>query len=1020
MIPIKLIIEGLYSYQTKQTIDFTELTANHLFGIFGSVGSGKSSILEAITFALYGQTDRLNQSGDNRNYNMMNLKSDHLLIEFDFIAGTNNQLYRSITSAKRNSKRHEDVKKPERVLYKNTEGALTPITAEELEEAIGLSYDNFKRTIIIPQGKFQEFLQLGNTQRTRMMKDLFNLEKFELAPKVSLLQKENDAKLQYTQGQIESLKEISKEQLSQLLTDSKNIEQKTALLNNALQAKEKELSALDQLQQLFTQQKDKKEEQEKLFLQKEFFSEREQKLNDYQYCIEHFKSLYQTINIHKKRVAEFTENITRDQEKQKQTNQQFEETQKEYEICTLENEKADTLRKKADALLQVAKIKVYEEKVILSSERFKKGEQVLIHTSNKIETSEKEETTKETQLKQLKDRLPAIETISKAQNWFAEHKQIHQKTKDLSESIQQQETQTKQLINELKSSATHDLILSEWKQWGQKIEQQKAIIEFSATETTKKINELLVQQKLQNYALHLHNSEPCPLCGSIEHPNPIESTDLTEEINNLGKQHKQLLNSMKALNQKELLWNKVMSQHQQIENQLKDTKEKLASERTKEETHLQTKPKQYQTEEELKNDLLKTKAINDEIKKQEEELIRLKQNQKKLGEDKNKYQNALHDIKTEISNDQKAIELHKEHIADGTLEEFINTPSEQLIAKNKTLLQQIEDNKQAFEKKKKAYENLLLQLNSLKTTLDNNQKQLESEIQELSKVTEQLQKQVNESHFTHADKISEILKNTINITEERSAIEKYKSQLNVVAATLEKLNNEIDNKTYEQEKHEKLKLDVQNQKKELSDYLQQQGKIHNQITEIKTQLEKKEKLQTSLSQLQERAEDIKTMKRLFNQSGFVNYVSSVYLQNICAAANERFKVMTRQQLSLELNADNNFEVRDYLNEGKTRSVKTLSGGQTFQASLALALALSDNIQSRNQSKQNFFFLDEGFGSLDKQALEMVFSTLKGLRNENRIVGIISHVEELQQEIPNALYIRSNEEKGSAIKCSWEE
>lgn len=87
MIPVKLTIQGLYSYQDRQTIDFGRLTSAHLFGIFGAVGGGKSSILEAITFAIYGKTDRLNLSGDNRNYNMMNLKSTELLIDFEFETG---------------------------------------------------------------------------------------------------------------------------------------------------------------------------------------------------------------------------------------------------------------------------------------------------------------------------------------------------------------------------------------------------------------------------------------------------------------------------------------------------------------------------------------------------------------------------------------------------------------------------------------------------------------------------------------------------------------------------------------------------------------------------------------------------------------------------------------------------------------------------------------------------------------------------------------------------------------------
>ena len=167
MIPIKLIIQGLYSYQEKQTIDFTQLTSAHLFGIFGAVGSGKSTILEAITFALYGKTDRLNLSGDNRNYNMMNLKSAEMLIDFEFETGKDQTAYRAIVKGKRNSKKFEDVKTLERTALRYENHTWIPVEPEILEKAIGLSYDNFKRTIIIPQGQFQEFLQLGNKDRTQ-------------------------------------------------------------------------------------------------------------------------------------------------------------------------------------------------------------------------------------------------------------------------------------------------------------------------------------------------------------------------------------------------------------------------------------------------------------------------------------------------------------------------------------------------------------------------------------------------------------------------------------------------------------------------------------------------------------------------------------------------------------------------------------------------------------------------------------------------------------------------------------
>jgi exonuclease SbcC len=153
---------------------------------------------------------------------------------------------------------------------------------------------------------------------------------------------------------------------------------------------------------------------------------------------------------------------------------------------------------------------------------------------------------------------------------------------------------------------------------------------------------------------------------------------------------------------------------------------------------------------------------------------------------------------------------------------------------------------------------------------------------------------------------------------------------------------------------------------------------------------------------------------MFQANGFVDFVSVVYLRELCHRANLRFQALTRNRLSLELNSDNGFQVRDMVNGGETRSVKTLSGGQTFQAALSLALALADNLQARSQGRHNFFFLDEGFGSLDRESLQVVFDTLKALRREDRIVGVISHVEDLQQEIDVHLRIHTDDERGSWI------
>lgn len=218
MIPLKLTIEGLYSYQEKQTIDFTKLTDAGLFGVFGSVGSGKSSILEAITFALYGETERMNKR-DNRAYNMMNLKSSKSFIEFDFI-NFENRIFRIIRDFRRNSKKFDDVKTQTPTFYEKKDGNFIPLAHTDAARIINLSYTNFKRTIIIPQGQFKEFIELGATDRTKMMKEIYpELEKFDLYHKASKLNDENKFDLDVLMGTLAGFERISQENIDLLHED---------------------------------------------------------------------------------------------------------------------------------------------------------------------------------------------------------------------------------------------------------------------------------------------------------------------------------------------------------------------------------------------------------------------------------------------------------------------------------------------------------------------------------------------------------------------------------------------------------------------------------------------------------------------------------------------------------------------------------------------------------------------------------------------------------------------------------
>lgn len=240
MIPITLKIKGFYSYMEEQVIDFKRLTEAGLFGIFGEVGSGKSAVLEAIALSLYAKSERLNISGDDRYYNMLNLNINEAIIEFKFSTGVQKHVFQSILRLARNKKNFNEVGLRSHNFYRLVNGAAPePVLHEKVLEAVGISYENFKRTIIIPQGQFKEFLELSSTERTRMLKELFGLQRFELSPKLALIDGENKAALQRTEGELNAHQNVSVDSIAIIETQwqqAKVAAERLQLEKNALDA----------------------------------------------------------------------------------------------------------------------------------------------------------------------------------------------------------------------------------------------------------------------------------------------------------------------------------------------------------------------------------------------------------------------------------------------------------------------------------------------------------------------------------------------------------------------------------------------------------------------------------------------------------------------------------------------------------------------------------------------------------------------------------------------------------------
>lgn len=1025
MIPIKLTIQGLYSYQEKQTIDFTRLTEANLFGIFGSVGSGKSSILEAITFAIYGKTDRLNLSGDNRNYNMMNLKSNDLLIEFVFETGKDQTAYQAVVKGRRNGKKFEEVKTLERSAYRNEGDSWIPIEPEQLEKAIGLSYDNFKRTIIIPQGQFQEFLQLGNKDRTQMMKELFNLERFELYYKVASLENKNNAQKQNLEGQLQQLGVIDPELLKLYGEKLNQLKLDIGQLSKSLNDQQKLETEWKKLQELVRKLDEFQQKLKQLNAREPEFVDLETTILNYEYCLVQFKNQLDALAQSERKIALKTDLIAKEAARVKLADESIQRSEKEFDGVKLEYEQRDRLHRQVDELVKIGRLNVLQETIQKGSDRLGKGNQELARTIELIEKLKLGKEKLENDLKTEKEKLPDLNLLSRVKIWHTENKNLNRQLTEINEEISRQQNEMRLLNEAIKVRFSEPIFagmspeigadggilflnekVAEWKKQISVLDQQ--------------LEHYRVQAKLEEYVVNLHDGEACPLCGSEHHPAVLSPESVSEAL--------QQTNGIKLVLEKEIA--AATEQITQLSEQLSREKlrreqinglldkQKIADQKLKEHSG-QFAWDGYRDEQVVNEAFAKAEVIQGMLKEKEAELEKLRLQVEKEALNKEKYQAELEKIKTAQAVAQAEVKTLSAQIVLLNALDYRHKASLEIENEKQVLV----DKNVRIEKQFTHFTNRLMELRKEKDTvsgsLDANRKELLGEQELFALLQKELESRLLQSKYSSIEEVRKVLAKEINLETEKKKVADFRQQLVVVQNQVQQAQHEIDNRTYEPEKHQQLLAAIHQAKEELNQRNQELGKAEELLRKLLRDLESQAQLRKELERLELRAENIKTMKSLFKASGFVNYISSVYLQNLCNAANDRFFQLTRQKLSLEITEDNNFQVRDFLNGGKVRSVKTLSGGQTFQAALSLALALADNIQKITDSNQNFFFLDEGFGSLDKDSLAVVFDTLKSLRKENRIVGVISHVEEMQQEIDTHLRIENHEETGSRILTSWE-
>ena len=1009
MIPVKLTIEGLYSYQERQIIDFSDLTEAGLFGIFGNVGSGKSSILEAIIYVLYGETERLN-SKDKRAYNMMNLKSNLSYIEFDFF-NFEQKLYRATREFKRNSKRFEDVKSPTVVFYEQKENEWIPLNHSKAEEIIGLSYENFKRTIIIPQGQFKEFIELGAKDRTQMMKEIFGLHRYDLQDKVAALNSRNLTNLNQLEGKLSGFEEVSEEKIKEL---EDNLIEQTKVTNQVQEEYTQINESFQRLKALksdFETLKQKKIDFEKISIQKDEMDQRKVELDRYELI---FNAFFQLLENHKKGSNQLDEKSISIENQQKQLaliENQIKEISNQIEAIKNDYDTLPTKRKEETDLELIVQALSFSEEIEKLKARTAKGLREVKEVQKNEQKIEASIKTSEQEVKKLSESKIDAQTLMEVGNWFVQNQNLQQSIQKQQSKIDEQKQQINVFEAQLK---TENIEISSFENWFNS--------EFEKLESTKKSiekqkNELEVQQKLAHFADELHDGEACPLCGASEHPNIIEVDDVSTKFEVVNIELKQIDEKLKSLQKKQNEVQKIVDQKQFIEKQIEQENQVLNELKIQEKNHLNLfvwkdfDPKKNELFEEKKKAAI---ALDKTISDKNNEIETCRETLEKERQSVEKYKNALEKFRLEETEKASQIKQNQANLKVLKFEDFQNETTENVLQNLNDLkiyTTKIEQNYSQFA------ENLNLlnpKLASQKTSFEIIEKQIIELKDELKINQNKIEKALLKYEIEDVDKIQLVLNQQLDLPIVRKELEDFRVLFETLKSSIIELDQKLtevsfDEKIY-QSQEEKLFF-VTNQLKEANEIV---TKTTTEIERMNKSFGEKKDLLIELEKLQKRASNLQTMRNLFNSAGFVQYVSSIYLKQLCDNANVRFHRMTRNQLSLQMNDNNDFEIIDYLNEGRSRSVKTLSGGQSFQVSLSLALALAESVQTNAKSEKNFFFIDEGFGTQDADAVNIVFETLMSLQKENRIVGIISHVDELKDRIPVALQITKDEERGSLI------
>ena len=930
MKPLKLTMSAFGSYAGKNVIDFTGQQQG-IFLITGDTGAGKTTIFDAITYALYNQT-----SGGERNGNMMRSQyaqpETETYVELEFLY--RGQTYRvrrnpdyKITKTLKNGKIREQ-KVPHSVELTLPDGTVFPekknATDAKIIEILGLTADQFSQIVMIAQGDFLKLLYTKSDERKMIFSKLFRTDIYW--------------KIQ------ENLRRKSMEMDERIQENDRAFEQEKSRI--ILLPESEELPLDELVERLRERLKDALKEQN---LRRANVEELNKKITKYEEINKLFVSL--------EKIRQTGKELEARQAESKERRQQIENALKADKVLVAEQQ---NLRQQQEVEQSAQAIAKMTETLANNQEMF----ETLKTQQQEAEAEQKREAADiQKKMLALEQSFPSYEAL---QNARSEEQQAKKVWEDLGKISEESFHKKKAGIAALKEQQ---------KRQEQVVEQTKKNWEqtsLSASESAKHYEhmyEAFLKEQAGILAENLSAGCPCPVCGSTVHPDPAKLSDhaVTElEVEQAKKTR------AAAEEKRDLAYAAFEAE--------KTEKQKLAQAVEKEEADFvlaQTIAKQQRKEAEQNYVSLQKTA----------EQIREKLVYPSLAEAKKQYA-AM----------QKALEAAEQEIA----------------------------------KKRQKVSELAEAMNTLK-----GQKLAEEENQKTAK---KLAVKTEKEYAKLLEKSGFVSEETYHLAilpeRSRSKLEReekeYESQCLRQQSEQKLLEKQVSGKTYTDttELNEQLKAEKQALKEAEKTYMELHTAYENDRSVLQNcavYLEKGKKLESE-------DQVIKSLSKTANgrlsgsaKIDFETYIQRQYFKQIIHEANKRLLTMSNHQFILKLKEEANTGRKT--NEGldlsvyslvtdSERDVKTLSGGESFLAALAMALGLSDIVErSAGAIHPDMMFIDEGFGSLDAQSRQQAIEVLGELAGDSRMVGIISHVTELKEQIDRKLVV-SRTDKGS--RAVWTE